>query len=395
MSNANPTNGSGEGQEWSDERLLLRDIRTLLDQLQLDPDHSLRLDSELTNDLGVDSLALVELCDLFERSFDVTLPDEVFLTARTPLDWLAAIRVARGDPRHYSPAPFKPPTAYATPGAEGARGRIDSVAWKVVRRMKSRPSGASRGTVSRPLDGCVEAAAGSVFYTVYAWTLLIPFGLTLWLLASLPTTLATRSRIGRHVARWLCRALGISLRLEGSLPSTDRPYVIAANHSSFVDGLVLYVMSDEQLVFVSSIELERTIFLGRILKGYGCLFVERGRAERSAASVEKLVRAVKSGRRLAVFPEGSISTGTGIRMFHLGVFETATSSQCPVVPVGIRGTREILPAGSYRPHRGEVRVIIGSPIPPDGTDFTARVALRDAVRDAIATLSDESAIGSS
>ena len=74
-----------------DEQLLLRDVRALLDQLQLDRDHSLTLQSRLTDDLGVDSLALVELCDQLERTFDVSLPDEVFLTASTPQQWLACI----------------------------------------------------------------------------------------------------------------------------------------------------------------------------------------------------------------------------------------------------------------------------------------------------------------
>ena len=86
---------SDETQASEDERLVLRDIRALLDQLQLDRDHTLTMQSKLSDDLGVDSLALVELCDQFERTFDVTLPDEVFLVATTPQQWLDAVTVAR------------------------------------------------------------------------------------------------------------------------------------------------------------------------------------------------------------------------------------------------------------------------------------------------------------
>src|ERR1700735_2746908 len=90
--------GSSTGARDSDEeeRKVLVDVRSLLDQLHLDVGHALTLDSDLSNDLGVDSLALVELCDLLERSFDVSLPDEVFLTAATPRDWLASIQKAKG-----------------------------------------------------------------------------------------------------------------------------------------------------------------------------------------------------------------------------------------------------------------------------------------------------------
>jgi 1-acyl-sn-glycerol-3-phosphate acyltransferase len=223
--------------------------------------------------------------------------------------------------------------------------------------------------------------------------LLVPFALCVWLLALLPLTTSSRRRVARLLARGLCRALGISLILKGSLPATGEPYLVAANHSSFIDGLVLYVSVPEPLVFVTSVEIERQPFLGRIAKRFGCLFVERGRAERSAASVEQLVRAVNEGKHLAIFPEGSISSGSGVRVFHLGAFETATSANARVVPIGIRGSRDVLRAGSFRPHPGSVRVVIGSPIAPAGTDFSARVALRDEVRRAIASLCGESPVG--
>lgn len=375
-----------------DERRVLADVRSLLDQLQLDVEHELSLDSDLSNDLGVDSLALVELCDLLERSFAVNLPDEVFLTATTPREWLASIRKAKGTDDQSVTSPYE-----LRDGHEGVRigaptpGLFRRLAQEAQRRRQPRrinPDGTQKYGPRRRGSHIVER-----LHFFYSWLLLAPFALTIWILAVLPISLKARRRVGRIVARGLCRALGISLILEGRLPSTLGPFIVAANHASFIDGLVLYVMVPEPLVFVSSIEIERQPLLGRIAKGFGCLFVERGRAERSAASVEKLVGAVKEGTRLAIFPEGSISTGSGVRVFHLGAFETATSANCPVVPIGIRGSRGILRAGTFGPHSGTVRVVIGSPIAPAGTDFSARVALRDEVRAAIAGLCGESTIG--
>jgi acyl carrier protein len=376
-----------------DERKVLADVRSLLDQLRLDAAQQLTLDSDLSNDLGVDSLALVELCDLLERSFDVNLPDEVFLTATTPRQWLASIRKAKGIGGPSVSAPFErrdgPQGVRIGAPTPGILRRLTQEAQRHRQPKRTGADGAKKYGPGRSGSHVVEWA-----HLIYSWLLLAPFALMIWALAVLPVPLGTRRRVGRFLARGLCRALGISLILEGSMPLSGGPLIVAANHASFVDGLVLYVIVPEPLVFVTSVEIERQPFLGRIAKAYGCLFVERGRAERSAASVEKLVDAVNEGQRLAIFPEGSINSGSGVRMFHLGAFETATSANCPVVPIGIRGTRGILRAGSYRPYPGTVRVVIGSPIAPHGNDFAARVALRDEVRAAISTLCGESTLGS-
>ena len=392
VNNAEGTS-SGADRIEDDERKVLGDVRSLLDQLQLDVAHELSLDSDLSKDLGVDSLALVELCDLLERSFVVNLPDELFLTATTPREWLASIRKAKGAGGQSVSSPYELRDGHdgvrigaSTPGIFGRLTR--EAQWhRQPRRIG--PNGTKKYGPGRSGSHIVEW-----LHLTYSWLLLVPFALTVWTLAVLPLSLKTRRRVGRFFARGLCRALGISLLLEGSLPSSPGSFIVAANHSSFVDGLMLYVMVPEPLVFVSSVEIERQPFLGRIAKGYGCLFVERGRAERSATSVEKLVGAVHEGKRLVIFPEGSISTGSGVRVFHLGAFETATSANCPIVPIGIRGTRDILRAGSYRPYPGTVRVVIGAPIAPAGIDFGARVALRNEVRAAIAVLCGESIIGS-
>jgi len=204
-----------------------------------------------------------------------------------------------------------------------------------------------------------------------------------------PLSLARRRNAGRAVARVVCRALGLSVVIEGELPMDDHPSVIAANHSSFIDGLMLYVFLNQPVTFVSSTDMEHQFLLGRIMRGFGCVFVERGRAERSATSVEKLVNSIQSGHHVLIFPEGSISTRAGLRVFHLGAFEAATSSNCPVIPIGIRGSREVLRPGSFRPHPGAVRIVIGNEVVPTGREFGDRVLLRDQVRGAIALLSGE------
>ncbi len=369
----------------SDEQRVLRDVRALLDQLQLDRGHALSMRSKLSDDLGVDSLALVELCDQLERTFDVSLPDEVFLTATTPQDWLDAVNAARGgasmgggDGADLHEAPSVTPSS--TTRAMTSFEHLVSV-YRERLRSRGRARGGSAPTRSP------ASVAGSVIYNLYAWILLIPFAISIWSLAVLPMPLVQRRQAGRVVARGLCRALGITVKVVGALPNSDQASVIAANHSSFIDGLVLYVFLDQPVTFVASSDMEHQFLLGRIMRGFGCVFVDRGRAEKSAASVATLLNTIQSGRHVLIFPEGSISAQPGLRVFRLGAFETASSVHCPVVPVGIRGSRAVLCPGSYLPHSGAVHVLIGEPIMPTGPDFSDRVEMRDHVREVIERLS--------
>ncbi len=368
----------------SDEQLVLRDIRALLDQLQLDRGQTLTLHSELANELGVDSLALVELCDQLERTFEVSLPDEVFLVATTPRQWLDAVEQARGgDSNAVNEQQSSPRRTLPSPDSKLA------ATPKLFRSVASAVRGRGYRSVASSTSGTASNKGGSILYALYAWTMLVPFAVTIWLLAVTPLSLTQRRSAGRALARVTCRALGLTVIVEGEELRSERPSVIAANHSSFIDGLLLYVFLDQPVTFVSSTDMEHQFLLGRIMRGFGCVFVDRGKAERGASSVERLVTAVQGGQHVLIFPEGSISARAGLRVFHLGAFEAATSSSCPVIPIGIRGSRAVLPPGSYRPRPGSVRIVIGKEVVPTGREFADRVVLRDQVRGAIAELSGE------
>jgi 1-acyl-sn-glycerol-3-phosphate acyltransferase len=64
----------------------------------------------------------------------------------------------------------------------------------------------------------------------------------------------------------------------------------------------------------------------------------------------------------------------------MGAFVLAAQSGVPLVPIAIAGARALLPADTWLPKRGSVRVVIGAPIAPSGIDWNAAVRLRDAAR---------------
>lgn len=185
-------------------------------------------------------------------------------------------------------------------------------------------------------------------------------------------TLDRRSHLARRCGRLVCRLLRISVVATGALP-VGVPCVIVANHSSYLDGIAMFVALDEPVVYVSSVELQRQPFLGLILRRCGCRFVHRGRPNRSASSVGELVDVLRSHHSVVVFPEGSLDEAAGLRAFHLGACEAASLMNCSVVPVGIRGSRDVLTPGSWEARPGLVTISIGTALAPSGTDFSARV----------------------
>jgi 1-acyl-sn-glycerol-3-phosphate acyltransferase len=90
--------------------------------------------------------------------------------------------------------------------------------------------------------------------------------------------------------------------------------------------------------------------------------------------------AIRGGTSLVFFPEGTFLEAPRLLPFRLGAFKTAVETGCPVVPVAIRGTRAILPAGAWLPRRGPITVAIGAPIAPRERDWREIVRLRDAAR---------------
>ncbi len=79
----------------------------------------------------------------------------------------------------------------------------------------------------------------------------------------------------------------------------------------------------------------------------------------------------------------------GLQPFRMGAFLTAVKAGVPVVPVAIRGSRSLLREDTWFPRRTIVTVRVCRPIAPQGEDWDAAVALRDAVRAEILTYCGE------
>jgi len=255
-------------------------------------------------------------------------------------------------------------------GLVGARTR--AVWWQITRL-------AVRGAWAR-----VRHAPGDIAGALYgAWSWLV-FGIVAVagsIAALAAPGLAARQAAARSLARFAIAATGLRIAVEGAerLPH-GRAYVLVANHASYVDPIVLLAALPVRAAFIAKAELAQYRLMEWLLGAVGTRFVERFDAARGIEDTRALAEAARDGESLAFFPEGTFVREPGLLAFRMGAFVLAAQQDLPVVPVAIVGTRKVLPAGTWRPRRAELRVVVGAPLAPTGTDWPAAVRLRDAAR---------------
>ncbi len=236
------------------------------------------------------------------------------------------------------------------------------------------------------------AGVGRALYAVYAGLLLAVLAPPAWLLIVLARTPQAAWRIGGAAARLLLRLAAMPVVVHGVEHMPVGACVLVSNHASYLDGVILMAALPREVAFVAKRELQRQSVLGPPLRRLGVEFVERFEVQQSVADASRMADAVLGGRSLHVFPEGTFVARPGLLPFHLGAFLAAARAGAPVVPVAIRGARELLPADRWSPRRARLEVHFGEPIAPAADAphvFAAAVRLREAARRAIASLADE------
>jgi 1-acyl-sn-glycerol-3-phosphate acyltransferase len=159
--------------------------------------------------------------------------------------------------------------------------------------------------------------------------------------------------------------------------------MIAVNHASYLDAVILAAIIPGEPSFVAKIELAGQLIAGPFLRRLGTIFVRRTDPRGGIEDTASTLAAARAGERIITMPEGTFTRMPGLLGFHLGAFLIAAQAGIPVIPVTLRGTRSILRGEQWLPRPGAVHVHISQALVPDGNDFAAAVRLRDAARAAI------------
>jgi 1-acyl-sn-glycerol-3-phosphate acyltransferase len=170
--------------------------------------------------------------------------------------------------------------------------------------------------------------------------------------------------LGRAWCRTILWASGVPVRAVGleHVPR-DRPVVIASNHASWFDVAALATLIPNRYRFVAKRELERVPLWGRAWRAAGHISIDRQDTQaaiRSLAIAGELIRSDNSA--VVIFPEGTRSASDEMLPFKKGAFRLAMQLGVDIVPVGITGSRDVLPRNAWRVRRRPIIVRFGVPV---------------------------------
>lgn len=134
-------------------------------------------------------------------------------------------------------------------------------------------------------------------------------------------------------AQTMLRKSGIAQRTLGQ-PAAQGPVLLVANHLSWLDIPTLH--AGRHCRFISKAEVANWPLIGRLAKGAGTLFIQRGSRRDASRLVQTMAERLRAGDVLAVFPEATTGDGRSLLPFHPNLLQAAIDAQAPVQPVALR-----------------------------------------------------------
>lgn len=135
-------------------------------------------------------------------------------------------------------------------------------------------------------------------------------------------------------------------------------FILASNHISNLDPVVLGICSVRRLNFMAKIELFKGA-LGFFLTRLGAFPVKRGESDFGA--MKEALKRLKNGKVVLIFVEGTRRTGNEPPKAQAGVGFLAMKSGVPIVPVLVQGTNQVMAPGTKFFKRGPVSSTFGKP----------------------------------
>lgn len=228
--------------------------------------------------------------------------------------------------------------------------------------------------------------------------------LTVYFLISMPIQLAeliiekfnmdVRNKSSLRFVQWGLRCVsfisGAKIEVKGleNVPK-DQAVLFIGNHTSLFDIIITYPLMKNYTGYIAKKEIKKVPFLSWWMYFVNCIFLDRSNPRQGLTSILKATDYIKNGISIFLFPEGTRSKDGKLHEFKDGGFKIATKSKCPVIPVGIQNTSNLLERQFPRIKSSYVTVTFGKPIYTADMDRAQQKALPAQVWNEVKKLSGQ------
>lgn len=140
-----------------------------------------------------------------------------------------------------------------------------------------------------------------------------------------------RNRLPRYWHKIALRAIGVRVHVHGD-PERRRPLMVAANHSSWLDILVLASVVDA--TFVAKSEVSGWPIFGQLARLQRSIFIKREERRQTREQADEMASRLNAGETVVLFPEGTTTDGNRLGELKSSLF-AAASSAAHLAPGGV------------------------------------------------------------
>lgn len=144
--------------------------------------------------------------------------------------------------------------------------------------------------------------------------------------------------------------------------------LIVSNHASFIDPPAVGIAFDEEIYYLARKSLMNNPVAKAVYKAWNSVPVDQDRPD--MASLKTVIRLLKEGQKVLIFPEGSRNLDGKLLPGEPGVGLIVSKAGVPVIPVRLFGTREALARGTSLPSPSDVTLVVGEPWHYDPASYT-------------------------
>ncbi len=157
---------------------------------------------------------------------------------------------------------------------------------------------------------------------------------------------------------------GARMHVEGleNIPK-NQMCLFVGNHASYFDIILSYVYLPQPVIYIVKQEFKKIPFLGLWMGRMGSLFLDREDPRKAIETIKESCDLISEGKAsVFIYPEGTRSKDGALHEFHAGSFKAAQRTGCPIIPVAMKGTRDIWENHPKKLVPGDVYLTFGKPI---------------------------------